>query len=220
MKGLTLIGLLAVGLMGCWHASPLGSDEGGGGDADSDADSDADADVDTDADANTDSDCTGPGVWHDESSNLCWQDPPPGGTYTWSDAISYCNDLLHGGHSDWRLPDIDELITMIRGCQDGTATGDLSPSLCEMTPAGCVATDSCDGNINCSWCPWNPPEGPGADGCYWDPALSGTWWGYYWSSSSRAASASFAWVVSFHIGYVPSHDKTGYTYARCVRGGP
>jgi hypothetical protein len=200
---LALIGLLAAYQMGCWHASSLDSDAGVGGD--------------TDADANTDSDCTGPGVWHDESSNLCWQDPPPSGTYTWSNAISYCNDLLHGGHTDWRLPNIDELISLLHGCVDGAETGDLSPSTCVMTPAGCAATENCDGMSNCSWC--SHLDGPGAGGCFWDPALSGTC-EWYWSSSSRAGSESAAWFVNFDGGSVGSDGKTSSSYDRCVRSGP
>ena len=37
-------------------------------------------------------------------------------TYTWSDAVSYCDNLTEGGYSDWRLPNINELRTLIKNC--------------------------------------------------------------------------------------------------------
>jgi len=32
---------------------------------------------------------------------------------TWEDAIKYAKDLREGGHDDWRLPTIEELISLI-----------------------------------------------------------------------------------------------------------
>ncbi len=32
---------------------------------------------------------------------------------TWTGALSYCENLTLGGHSDWRLPDIKELVSLI-----------------------------------------------------------------------------------------------------------
>jgi hypothetical protein len=44
---------------------------------------------------------------------------------------------------------------------------------------------------------------------------------FFWSSSSDAAAAPVAWVVSFSFGRVDSRDKTtGASYIRCVRTGP
>ncbi len=34
-------------------------------------------------------------------------------SYTWSEAISYCNALILGGKSDWRLPNINELGSIV-----------------------------------------------------------------------------------------------------------
>jgi len=189
-------------------------------DADTDADADADADTDTDSDTDSDSDtgtgtgndCSGDGVWYDQISGLCWQDPPPSSTCTWSDAVSYCNNLVLGGNEDWRLPNVDELISLIRGCVDGTATYDLSPSTCEMTPAGCAETDSCNGTSNCSLC--SIGNGPGLGSCYWDPALGGTC-GWYWSSSTY--SSAVVWGVHFDNGYVGSAFVHADRRVRCVR---
>jgi len=32
----------------------------------------------------------------------------------WYDAVDYCKNLKEGGHSDWRLPNIDELRTLVQ----------------------------------------------------------------------------------------------------------
>ena len=57
----------------------------------------------------------------DSSTNLLWQK-----TYvldkTWKDALKYCEDLEYAGYSDWRLPNKNELATLL----DYSKTGVLS----------------------------------------------------------------------------------------------
>ena len=56
------------------------------------------------------------GFWIDETSGLVWQDPPRDSVGTGVDfwaAADYCAGLGDGG---WRLPDINELRSLIRGC--------------------------------------------------------------------------------------------------------
>jgi hypothetical protein len=58
------------------------------------------------------------GVVVDTSTRLIWQD-----TYndnsgeikmaTWQDALIYCEELSLGGSSDWRLPNINELFSIV-----------------------------------------------------------------------------------------------------------
>jgi hypothetical protein len=46
---------------------------------------------------------------------LIWQDNTDVKTnsHTWSEAINYCDSLNLGGNSDWRLPNINELNTLV-----------------------------------------------------------------------------------------------------------
>lgn len=67
----------------------------------------------------------------DLSSTLMWQQctAPASGTncatntpttYIWDNALAYCNGLTLGGHTDWRLPNIKELHSIV----DVTKTSD------------------------------------------------------------------------------------------------
>ncbi len=55
----------------------------------------------------------GSGIVRDNVTGLEWQQATAPGDYTWNEAISYCEDLTLGGHSDWRLPTIKELSTLV-----------------------------------------------------------------------------------------------------------
>ena len=149
------------------------------------------------------------GVWEDPETGLMWQDPPSEIT----DFRYNCRGLKLGGYSDWRLPTIEELITLIRGCQDGVSTGDQSPSLCEMRPLGCVEKGTCDSVVNCAPCL------SAKEHCLWNSALRGGCSGLYYSSTRTYAEPNEVWGVGFASGVV---NMTLEEYAimlhRCVRG--
>ena len=50
---------------------------------------------------------------HDELTNLTWQRIDDGVKRYWEEALSYCNNLILGGHEDWRLPDVKELLSIV-----------------------------------------------------------------------------------------------------------
>jgi hypothetical protein len=57
----------------------------------------------------------GNGIVRDNVTGLEWQQATVPGTYTWAQAITYCENLVlpAGGYSDWRLPTIKELSTLV-----------------------------------------------------------------------------------------------------------
>ncbi len=57
---------------------------------------------------------TGENIVIDKSSSLMWQDEKIVKIQkkTWTEAISYCENLNLGNHSDWRLPNVNELLSI------------------------------------------------------------------------------------------------------------
>jgi hypothetical protein len=53
------------------------------------------------------------GVVRDNVTGLEWQKETATGTYTWQEAIDYCNNLILGGKDDWRLPTPKELVSIM-----------------------------------------------------------------------------------------------------------
>ena len=51
----------------------------------------------------------------DTTTGLQWQDNTEASTVTknWTEAIDYCENLTLGGYSDWRLPNINELKSIV-----------------------------------------------------------------------------------------------------------
>ncbi|MCU0661510.1 MAG: DUF1566 domain-containing protein [Myxococcota bacterium] len=146
-------------------------------------------------------------VWVDVSTGLMWQSYPYW-SGEWEAAIAYCDALELGGYTDWSLPTISELRSLVRGC-DATMTG----GTCGVTDE-CL-TDDCY-NDSCLGC--QAFDGPGLDGCHWDVKLGGPCW-VYWSSLSDVNSSDGAWYVEFEQGRVNTIDKDSTPgHARCVRG--
>ena len=144
------------------------------------------------------------GAWRDPISGLTWQNPPPQSRYNLKDALAYCSKLQLGGNSDWRLPTISELRSLVRRCP-ATQTGGT-----------CRVTDSCRSLAPCHddcriFCP--PRKGH----CYWPSQLQGKCLLAYWSSSFVEGSDALAWQVNFFDGYVNSWGSYVSKLVRCVR---
>ena len=133
-------------------------------------------------------------IWSSRSSS----------TYTWGGAFSYCDNLTEGGYSDWRLPNINELRTLIKNCAGSQAGGS-----CAVQDPSCLSS-------TCS-----------SDSCYCD--YMETNGGYYsklgdpdgvmlCSSSDISDLTGYVWCVYFESGHVSSgrRDYDGI-YVRCVR---
>ncbi|MBQ3369297.1 DUF1566 domain-containing protein [bacterium] len=117
----------------------------------------------------------------------------------WEAAKTYCSELTECGYSDWHLPTISELRTLIQNCS-ATQTG----GKCKVTDS-CLSS-SCREQEACRGCSDSTGEcsklGEGAG---------------LWSSSALSDNANSAWMVLFIWGMVADSDKSENYNVRCVR---
>ncbi len=170
-------------------------------DDDDDASPDDDDDDDNDDDAYSD-------VWTDPATGHMWQVTQSSSPLDLLAATTYCNGLGLGGYGGWRLPDIDALRSLIRGCA-ATQTG----GACTVTDE-CLSMTTCQ-NGACDGC--TTDAGP-ANGCYWPSQIADDCSAnLYWSSSTVDGDDGYAWGVSFDDGYVYGATTYSAYYVRCVR---
>ena len=141
-------------------------------------------------DENNDITCTvvADKTWTDKADSLM----------SWQDAQDYCNNLTACGYSDWHLPTISELRSLIQNCP-ATQTG-----------GECGVTDSC--------LSWSDCRDSACSGCDSDSSSKLGDTGWFWSSSVLSDDYSDdAWGVNFHGGHVNGYLKSSDFYVRCVR---
>jgi AAA ATPase containing von Willebrand factor type A (vWA) domain len=119
----------------------------------------------------------------------------------WQNATNYCENLTACGYSDWHLPTINELRTLIQNCSE-TETG-----------GACGVTDSClesDCYTSSDCAPNNYVIMNGYFSKLGDAKI-------LWSSSNYLNSS--AWIADFRSGGIFSSSKSSFDskYVRCVR---
>jgi uncharacterized protein (TIGR02145 family) len=148
------------------------------------------------------------GAWREPDSGLLVQRVAPAMELHWADAESYCtgNRAALPGNG-WRLPTLDELRALQRGCE-------------RMKPGqGCRVSGACAGwscwTTECQGCDYD--AGPSA-GQYWDAALQGPS-GRYWSSTLQADDQAQAWYLASNTAGVRNGRRVDTAFVRCVRAG-
>jgi len=195
---------LRLPLVDCFRKA--GNDNDHHDDTDVSEDNDA-GDNDTISDDDNDTTSNNDEIFEDTKTNYAWQIEPSESSLDWSNALSYCINLTLGNHYDWRMPSIDELRSLIRGCDTTESAGSCRVS------GGCLSSTDCQ-DSSCDGCSGN--AGP-ANGCYWPDKLKGNC-GWYWSSSTCSNHTDWAWGIDFPWAYVGHEGKNGhYRTVRCVR---
>jgi len=174
-------------------------------DTETDTETGTDTGDDTETDTGTDlvGDCTGPGVYFDAVNSLCWELSPPTTAIIYVDAEARCSTLVLDGSNDWRVPDINELQTLVQGC--------ATPG-CGVHDPGCLY-EYCDDS--CPVCSLYGGSGPG--GCYWN-VVFGADCGYFWSSSAVVGVAYNAhWLIGFPSASFLAYGDANTLRVRCAR---
>jgi len=141
-------------------------------------------------------------AWTDPVTNLMWEvtgTSPTKLAATHATAETYCSNLILASYDDWRLPTLDELRSLVRGC-GATFTG----GSCIIPPTKPEDTQTCVGCTN--------NAGPAA-GCYWPAQLTGTC-GFYWAST---LAPNGAYRLDYSNAAITSGSLTHAMYRRCVR---
>ena len=119
---------------------------------------------------------------------------------SWLDAISYCDNLSEGGYSEWHLPTISELRTLIQNCPAIETEGE-----CGITDS-CLS-DECYKDSHCSCRTTIDDYGSGKYSKLGDDTI-------LWSSSSFDNKV---FCVDFKSSYITREYKDSKFSFRCVR---
>ena len=130
------------------------------------------------------------------------------GTYTYRNqkAELYCKELTTDGLS-WKLPDIDELRTIIRNCDKTKINGTCQVSEENWSDETYWSEETCGG------CELNEAEG---NSIFGDKSKG------FWSSTASNLSTRYAWIVAFWAsGYaqVTSTKQDSEMLVRCLGSG-
>lgn len=117
------------------------------------------------------------------------------GQKTWSDAMSYCDNLTEEGYSDWRLPSQRELMMIwLLGGSSNVTSGDKN-----------------DTGVGSASKPVNTPY------LYQQSGFTAFSAGTYWSATDFSSRSGYSWYLYFSDGYSTSYIKTNSSSVRCVR---
>ena len=109
------------------------------------------------------------------------------------------------GHTDWRLPIISELQSIMVGPGVTNVSTNVDPA----DPA--MGTNPTDQATICAGPPCIDPDFAAVGGPTWPSG--------FWSASSLASNPNAAWVASFNSGNVPFTSKTIDNFVLAVRAG-
>jgi len=141
-----------------------------------------------------------PDMWQDPDSGLMWSVSETG-LINWNDAEQDCQVLSTTDYSDWRMPTIDELRTLVRDCPQ-TAPGGTCPA------SESCSLNTCLGNYGDCTC---EPKTQSCD--YLPEPLKKAWscHAFYWSSTTVThkdwGELNQAWGINFTSASITTKTK-------------
>ena len=153
----------------------------------------------------------------DYETGLVWSDISEE-PMDWNAAKQYCKELKEGSENDWRLPDIDELRTLLKSKNAAT------DGICKVSAKNKCLDSSCWSMETCfeDACRVSEEKCFFKDGRYSkleDGRNNNVW---LWSSSvksdkNKSNKKGNAWYIDFNKGSVHDYRKDSKFYVRCVR---
>ncbi len=129
---------------------------------------------------------------------------------SWNDAKAYCSNLNEGGHKDWRLPNIDEVKSLVRNCAYTQLT-------CKVSEKNACLSKDCGENQ------FLMQLGKSDHSCHCDLIQNAAYYSILnddvllLSSSILADDSTKAWAVAFDSAAVVYGPKTAIGNVRCIR---
>ncbi|MBN2495171.1 MAG: DUF1566 domain-containing protein [Deltaproteobacteria bacterium] len=145
------------------------------------------------------------GWLEDRDTGLGWS--PFVTDMTLEDAVEYCSELSLGGIEDWRLPDVDQVRTLIAGCP-GTEAG----SSCPLDDPDCLGS-ACGAGADCESCQGG--AGPN-DGLYSKPGFFPDVSVIRSISGCSDCAGEQSWVVGFTNANFYTHDDAAVLHFCCA----
>jgi len=146
-------------------------------------------------------------LWNDPDTGLIWQVNQTDVSMNRDLAVQHCLDSEYHGITDWRLPTVSELRSLISECPVTHAGGQ-----CGVVDQ-CLAL-ACSDDVDCNGC---VAQGGPTYGCYWPGEIKGVCTSY-WSDSAVEDESGYFWFVNFHIASVVHVHGSQDRRVRCVSG--
>ena len=123
------------------------------------------------------------------------------------EALDYCEGLELDGATDWELPSIDLLRTLVRGCPNTT----WPDGICAVAENQCLLLSCFDISCACEFL-----EGP-SNGCYWPIDMLGDCSLFTWSSSEVEDVETKEWISIYSSASISYISLSNYGVVRCIR---
>lgn len=158
------------------------------------------------------------GMVRDNSTNLLWTRCPLAVNnkpmfsfncseekklFNWNEAVEVCNNLVHEGRSDWRLPNINELQSIVYNHHYSTGQTNIG-QVTETVFPNTVTKSDLDLDFSVLWGFF-----PGY--CWEDTCHL-----HYWSSTTKDGETALS--LNFNIGNIQWDIISKYKSVRCVAG--
>lgn len=141
-------------------------------------------------------------------SGLYWS-YPSSQDMDWQSAVDYCKNLNEDGYSNWRLPNINELRTLLKNCPKNESYGVCAEIIRDPDrleePNYYNYPKECSSSCHCNFSGFYSKFGEIGD---------------FWSSSVVSDDKGKAFYMNFSFAVSGSSVKSGresYRYVRCVR---
>ena len=167
----------------------------------------------------------GDGTITDSATGLMWMQNDNGSAVLWENALSYAENYSYAGYSDWRLPDVKELQSILDYSRSPATTNSAAiNSLFNCTSIKNEAGNSDFGYYwsNTTFCSQSPADG--TDACYFSfgramgyMSVFGGWIDVHGAGAQRSDPKTGN-PANFPTGFGPQGDAIRiYNYVRLVR---